>query len=547
MNNTSDNKDKALTDNICRQLSHLIIGFGVVTVLLISICIFSISGDGNKSVSSLDQGASSIQQANTQVSIDYNQLSKKIADEITAQIGISDNIFASKFNERMTDISSSPNIDVPNITTNQADEIINQLSMKIPDVITSSISDYVSETSKQTADNAKAAFALAKSTSDINLANLYYLNAINSDPCNIEILSSYKDFIIDNQLDDLIGSFIGILYNIGQIADYSILPEIFSISNELAKYQNEISSISQYTEFVLSDISKACDNFESMFISGSSFSALTAVYLDILDMQDNCIETLDANTENRLIMVDQLYSFTSAYNTAENIYSDLSGLTGEDYINQYPTLISSLQSCYDLFDVDISIYNDTTREIIGEKRDTLNGFFESAEEMYHQEFRNVINQIVDDSIIKSRSLKSNADKIETLTNANYTCSVLLSASLNTSDYDSISSAIQKLNQEILDINRNRLVAYQTWAYETMMGAENMIENFSKKTIANDKILSIQQTGLLSIDRNLLSYQLQAVYDETLSMIHDKVLKDESSEKFYYSKLAETPIKQLEDF
>lgn len=547
MDNTSENRDKALID-IYKRLSHRIVGFGIVIIIGLILCFFVIPTTEPKNESASNQNVSTIQGADIQVSIDYNQISKIIADELATQIGNLDYITASELNEKLTDIIPASDINVSNMTIDQVEEAVDQVSIGLPAIVTGSISDFVSESGKQATENAKAAFALAESTSDINLANLYYLNAINSDLGNIEILSSYKDFLIENQLDDLIGSFMEILYNIGQIADYSILPEIFSINDELIKYQNEIFSTPQNEEgFALSDINRACDKFDSLLISDSSFSDLTSAYLDILDMQENCIETIDTDTENRLIIVDQFYSFASAHNTAEKIYAELSELTGEVYINQYPVFISSLQSCYDVFNVDISIYNDTAKKIIEKKRDSVDGFLESAEEMYHQEFKNVINQVVDESIKESRSLKSNADKIEVLTNANYSCSVLLAAALNTSDYDSISVAIQKLNNEIHDINRNRLVAYQTWAYETMIDVENMIDSFSKKTIVNAKILSIQQSGFLSIDRSLLSYQLQAVYDETLSLIHDEILKDESSKDFYYSKLAETPIKQLEDF
>ena len=533
MDNTSENRDKALID-IIRRLSHLIIGFGAVIVIGIIICLFTIPKNEPKNESALKQSVSNANGADNQVSIDYNQISKIIADELATQIGNLDYITANELNEKLIDIIPASAIGVSSMTTDQVEEVINQVSAGLTATVTDSISDYVSETDKQAIENAKAAFALARSSSDIDLANLYYLNAINSDPSNIEILSSYKDFLIENRLDDLIGSFMEILYNIGQIADYSILPEIFSINDELIRYQNEMFSIPQYEEgFVLSDINRACDKFDSLLISDSSFSDLTSAYLDILDMQDNCIETIDTDTENRLIIVDQFYSFSSAYNTAENIYAELSELAGEVYINQYPVFISSLQSCYDVFNVDISIYNDTAKKIIEKKRDSLDSFLESAEEMYHQEFKNVINQAF--------------SCINKGLHANYSCSVLLAAALNTSDYDSISVAIQKLNNEIHDINRNRLVAYQTWAYETMMDVENMIDSFSKKTIVNAKILSIQQSGFLSVDRSLLSYQLQAVYDETLSLIHDEILKDESSKDFYYSKLAETPIKQLEDF
>lgn len=605
MDNINENNDEDKIDykaliNTWSRLYHLIIIFGIILIIGIVASLISISNGKKTTDTVYDQILSSVQEtiSNNQISVDYNQISQIISDEIASQISIIANLSENKSSVLFQEPLLESNAEALNIPQEQILEISNQIAEKIiseinnldyisdsdftaqidrviqeidktepsitkgdisqiattvikaeiPSIVANSIADYVTASDNQVTDNANAAYELAESTPDVTLANLYYLNAINSAPDNIKILSSYKDFLINNQFDDLIAPFMEILYNICQIADYSLLPEIYSINDELVEYYNETLFSPAYEEGpVLSDINDACDEFDALLIADSSFSELTSSYLEILDLQDNCIDPIDTDTENRLILVDQFYSFASAYNTAGNVYRELSGLTGETYINQYPVLISSLQSCYDVFDVDASIYSVAAQEIISAKCESIASFLVDAEEKYHQEFREIINSVVGVAISESRTMKTNKDKIEVLTNASYSCSVLLSSALNTSDFDAISSGVQKLNDEIQEINKKRLVDYQIWAYEAMEKAENAVNDFERKDTTEFKISSIQKSEFVSVDRNLLSYQLQSVYDEILSLIADKVLDDEEAEKAYYSMLSETQIKQLEDF
>lgn len=393
---------------------------------------------------------------------------------------------------------------------------------------------------------------------NLELAQIYILNAINHDPSNITYLTEYYSMIKNNSdaSYDEIENVSSLLSSCVYQVDYENIATMNGWIDELSKRQEEILATNTNKDEA-AEVAEIKARYDKLI--GTQLKVTTTAKASDVDVssllraqeemagfigdvsEDHRFEEYYKNIVDRYEKVSKTINYIELAKQCENLLaqtSDAIGKSKDDLATEYLSLIETVfYQMSGTNDIQNILPQNNWLSVYAEQKEK---YIKSINKSISQNAFDKIKQIVAQGTSVVVTGKYQA-AINTVQEKYLDASSYLTKIIDEEVYSAAQLEMNKLSNKIAELQEQQQQEYQKWAAGVVLALEQYIDNDSGRLRENDAMSYFTQypTNVTNIDQRCLvpevSSVLQQLTDKLFEKVKEKDLQREFNRKFMFAK------------
>ena len=383
------------------------------------------------------------------------------------------------------------------------------------------IEEYVSSMTYKTLEEGKLLYELAQNVEfEPNLRAIYYVNAINHDPENIEYFDGFYSFISGEGIsEEVISTFLDLVNSSVYYSSAASTEHLIDLMGraEGLLYGNQVEEVVIDHSVQIENLDKITNDI-NYFIKGTDCKNVKKWNQLYYKFYDEYYQLTDDETENYVDVVRILESLKPYYDMYSSVLDTVTRISSIDRVSNVDLYIASVESSSPVIVDSLQVLAVRSGNLLPEVNRVIDELFKDLNRRYDRLIIDYDNALIVPILQKANVVMTRVNNIKNVTydkTKQALDDLTLEASLmqrkisgknSLNDINEINSILAKCSQKITEYNYKN---YQLWAADMLKSIKIKYDDAKK----NERLYTLYINGFYNIDRKMLIPNLGTLYDE----------------------------------